>query len=144
MKEVRDTFLKFLADNLPDTVPVHAVRRDPSDPDSDKFKLNAVNVAFLDLTLDSTVSTQTVSVDVVNTNELDALAALNQVWLLLSAAYYTPQLNYTDLTQSPTTTGTNIYWSKNSIKFKPVWSDFYYHYTCLLPIQFNPISYSVK
>lgn len=140
MREVRDSFLKFLADNLPSDLPVHAIRRDPNDPISNILKSNAVNVQFLNLTLEKSVSTQLTSVDVLADDETTALESVNQVWQLLSASYYTPQLNYLDPAH-PVPTFSNIYWPVKGLQFKPIYSDYYFHYSLSLQIKFHPISY---
>lgn len=139
MREVRDSFLKFLADNISQTT-VKAVRRDPDDPAADKISVNCVNVSFGRMTLDNQKSTQVAIIDVCADKELDALNIVNQVWQLLSAAYFTPQLNYA-IPSSPTPTGSNLYWEKGKVQFNEVYSDFYFHYTCQLSLMFTPVSY---
>jgi hypothetical protein len=139
MREVRDTFLKFLSDNLPNTIPVHAVRRDSKNPSGDKLQMNAVNIEFLSVKLRVTVGCQLCSIDVVADDELAALESVKQVWILLSSAFYTPQLNYSN-PSAPVPTGTNVMWKPSNVEFIPVPSDFYFHYTCALKLDFNPLT----
>jgi|SRR5581483_1827717 len=133
MRNTRDSFLHFLADNL-DGIPVHNIRRDPNKPDADKIQVNAVNVHFLDVAPDTQVGNTTVVIDVINDDELTALSWVNQVWTLLSSAFFTPKLDYSN-PESPVSTGTNIMWDRHKVRFRVIVSDFYYHHSCVLTLQ---------
>jgi len=133
-RSIRDTFLHFLADNL--TMPVHNIRRDPTDPSADEIRANAVNVTFLVYNPTNAIGTQTVIVDVINDDELVATEWLQNVYDILSAAFMTPRLDYTDPT-NPVSTSTNLYWSRDSVRFTPVSSDFYTRYSLMMPIHFH-------
>jgi hypothetical protein len=45
MTPIRDTFLHYLADNLP-SLTIHPLRADPNDPTAGIFAMNAVNIRF--------------------------------------------------------------------------------------------------
>lgn len=135
MKKVRDTFLHFLADNM-GTTPVHPIRRDPNDPGGEVLQLNAVNVEFFGVDLDTGVSTFQVAVDCIAEDETSVLNMVNSVWSLLKSAFYTPMLDYTN-PASPTSTGRNIMWDRYKVRFKKVANPNYCHYTCLLTLRFH-------
>ena len=135
MRNVRDSFLRFLADNLQTSnIPVHNVRRDTDNPDANQLQNNAVNVTFLNANLTTTVSQQVVSVDVVANNELSAIDWATTLWRILSGAFMTPCLDYTN-SSSPVPTGTNVFWNRTSIRFRPVADDFFFRYTATFPLE---------
>jgi hypothetical protein len=131
VRATRDTFLKFLADNLSETI--HPVRRDPDKPDSDLLQMGAVNVQFLNPDYSVHVSDQIVSIDVVHENELSALDMATNVWKLLSTRFYTPKYDYT-VPSSPVALGDVIFWSE-PIRFRPVHSPKYFHLHCRLALK---------
>lgn len=134
----RDTFLHFLADNLPITIPVHPVRRDASNPSGDLLQTNAVNVTYVSVDPSVQISIQRVVVDVLNDDENTCSDWLDTVFALLSSAYYTPLLDYTNPT-SPVPTGQNVYWDSGTgkIAFKRIPSEEYVHYSCTLALKFH-------
>lgn len=136
MVQVRDTFLHFLADNLTG-IEVHPVRKDPNDPSAELLKLNAVNVEFLGFDLAVDVSGQQVVIDVVNDDERTAVTWVSSLFTLLSAAYYTPKLDY-NTPSSPVPTGTNIMWDRKKVRFRKVGNDNYSHFSCVLDLKFHP------
>lgn len=133
MRAVRDTFLHFLADNITG-ITLHPVRREIDRPDSDRLQMNAVNVQFLNIDPRIHVSSQTVSIDVIFDDELTALNWVNKVWGVLNKAFYTPKYDYT-VSATPVATGTNIMWEPEDIGFRPVTTDYYSHYSCLLELK---------
>jgi len=135
VRDVRDTFLKFLDDNL--AMPVKAIRNDPSDPGASVLQTNAINVHFLKLNLDS-VATQQVVIDVLNDDENLAVDWMESIWTLLRSAFYTPLYNYST-PSVPVAQNTNVMWDRTSVKFHPVVSDNYTHYSCVLPLKFYAI-----
>jgi hypothetical protein len=132
MRSARDTFLHYLSDNLPGLT-VNFVRRDSTNPNNSKPKINAVNVTFFNDLLSTHISRLQVSVDTLYNDELQAIDAVQQVVALLQAAAMTPELDYT-VPAAPVATGTNIYWNPFTITFKTVGSDVYFHYSCTLTI----------
>jgi hypothetical protein len=134
LQSARDTFLHFLADNLPDTQ-VHARRYDITDPGADELMENAVNIEFLGVALDPLVSVQQASIDVIFTDERIAVDTVAKLWTLFRSAFYTTLLDYTNIT--PVSTGTNLMWDKTAVNFRRVYSGEYTHYVCLLPLKFN-------
>jgi len=135
MRSLRDTFLHFLADNLTD-VPVHNIRRDKNDPGAGTPQNNAVNVEFLDTQPSTQIGRCVVCIDIINDNELDAVDWAESVFNVLGAAFMTPQLDYTD-PANPVRTGTNLYWSREGVKFIPIPSDFYYRLSARLTVYFH-------
>lgn len=134
MFQARDTFLHFLADNLP-TATVHFVVRDPNDPSADKLKMNCVNVEFLGYGLAHDISVHDVSVDVVADSTEDAITWMSEVWGLLKAAFYTPLFDYTDPAY-PVATGTNLMWDRQ-VNFRPIYSEYYTHYSAIIGLKFQ-------
>jgi hypothetical protein len=109
MRSARDTFLHYLGDNLPG-LPVNFIRKDATNPNSTKLKINAVNVSFFNDLLSPHVSRLQTSIDVLFSDELQAVDATQQVASLLQAAAFTANLDYT-VPSAPVATGTNIYWN---------------------------------
>lgn len=135
-RDVRDTFLRFLHDNLTD-IPVVAIREDPNDPSASVLKPNAVNIQFLRLSAD-TVATQQVAIDIIHDTENTAVDWMESVWTLLRSAFYTPLYNYST-PSAPVAQHTNVMWDRTSVKFRPVVSTNFVRYTCVLPLKFYAI-----
>jgi len=100
-----------------------------------RYQTDAVNVKFLDVSPNWQIGSTLVEIAVIANDELDALTWVQSVYALLSSAYYTPKLDYTN-PANPVATGTNIYWDVD-IKFRTVLTsnDFYYDYRCLLTLR---------
>lgn len=130
----RDTFLHFLADNLNAGV-VHPVRADPANRATEPLKTNAVNVAFGNLTSGINLTTQQTFIDVIYDSENDAADAVNALFTLLKASYFTPIMDYTDPT-APVPVGTNLMWDRHRISFKRIAALAYCHYSCTLSTKF--------
>lgn len=133
LQNVRDTFLHFLSDNLTGVI-VHPRRIDEYDPAGDDFAENAVNVEYVGISLGFISSEQEVALDVIYTNERDAVDVVHQVWTLLSSAFYTPVKDYT-VSSTPTTLDKHLVWS--SVRFKKVYSGEYTHFVCLMSLKFD-------
>jgi hypothetical protein len=136
VRACRDTFLHFLADNLTG-LQVHALRRSTSDNAAGTIQTNAINVAFLKDTPNVRTAQTVVSIDIVYDDELTAVDAMAQVFRLLTAAYYTPKYDYSS--GSPVAIGTNVMWNPRQVSFRSIYSDFYFHNTCLLTLEHHPI-----
>lgn len=130
MRKIRETFLHFLADNLP-TVPIHPVRFDPTDPSSGITQIDATNVTFLDYTTSNGSGSTRVALDIVFSSESAAMDAIETMQSVLSLGCYAPILDYAD-TDAPVESGGNIYWDVSGIRFMRVASDQYSHYVCIL------------
>lgn len=142
-RQVTDTFLRYLADNLTFnsvSVPIHAIRCDSSDPSADSLKDKAINVQFLDIQFDTLGYNQAV-LDVIHSDENTARDWLTALWALLSATFMTPVMDYTNPT-SPVVAGGNIFWDHNAVRFRRVANDNYCHYSCILPVRFSAIKHS--
>src|SRR5690349_20942054 len=95
MRQCRDTFLRFLADNLTG-ITLHNVRFGTSNPADARYQVGAVNVKFLDTDPNPHIGQTTVEICVMNDDELTALDWVKQVYDILSSAYYTPKMDYTN------------------------------------------------
>jgi hypothetical protein len=133
MRALRDTWLHYLADNL--TLTVHPIRRDTSS--TGPLQTNAVNVQYLKDDLAITGTKTTVSIDVLNDDEGLCLNMVQQVWHLLNVTGSIPKFDYTS--GSPVATGTNVSWDPTKIRFRSVFSDFYFRYSCLLALTHTPM-----
>lgn len=135
MRNARDTFTHFLADNLVGPT-VRQVRRDPNDPSADLLKVNAVNLSFLDVRYRPFVSLQQCVIDVIADDENTAVDWVNLVIELLNEAYYTPLLDYSN-PSSPVSAGSNLMWDWGAVNFIRVQNPNYTHYSCTLPLKFH-------
>lgn len=134
MRQTRDTFLHFLSDNLASSsITVNNVRLDLNVPGSEKYKMNAVNVKFLDVNPLDTIGDTMVEISITNDNELTALTWVKKVVDILTSAYFTPKLDYTN-PSSPTAVGTNIYWDF-SLRFRPIYNEHYCDFRCVLTLR---------
>lgn len=134
MRSTLDTWLHFLADNLPG-VTIHPRRYDPNNPSLMDLQENAINVEFGDVSLDE-VASQQVVLDIIFTDELQAYDLMQSVWNLLRAAFYTPLMDYTN-PAAPVPGKGNLMWDRNSVKFRRVYADFYCHYSCTMNLKFQ-------
>lgn len=135
MRNVRDSFLMFLNDNLGGGIPIHAVRRDLSNPNADQLQLNAVNVQFLDPVFNNHIANQPVAVSVVHEDELTAVDWMTQLWDLLRLRMYTELQDYTN-PASPVNTGYTLYWI-DTLRFRQVESPFYTHFHLRMPLYYH-------
>lgn len=140
-RDVRDTFIRFLADNLVDgssiAIPINVIRNDPNDAGAANIKTNAVNIKFLNLAADS-VASQQVVIDVINDSENTAVDWMEAIWSLLRSAFYTTLFTYAN-PLVPVAQKSNIMWDQKAVKFHPVVSANYSHYSCVLPLKFLAI-----
>ncbi len=83
----RQTFLHYLADNLP-SIPINANRVDKTNPKANMIRVNALNVAFhnSDFAGPGQLSETIVTLDVVNDFELVAIDWAEQISGLLFKA----------------------------------------------------------
>ena len=133
MRVIRDSFLKFLATNLPGTT-IHPIRTDPNDPSTAVPAMNAISVHFTNLDLGVDLTKQHVVIDVIYDSENDCVDSMTAAWGILNASFTCPLLDYSDPT-SPVPVGTNnIFWDSHGIKFRAVRADYYCHYTCSLTL----------
>jgi hypothetical protein len=135
MRALRDTWLHYLADNLPG-VKVNPLRRSSTNEGLDTPQANAVNVQFLKDDLAITGTKTSVLIDILNDDENACLDMVQQVWHLLNVTGSIPKLDYTS--GSPTPLGNNISWDSTKIQFRYVYSAFYFRYSCLLALTHTP------
>lgn len=138
LQQVRDTFLHFLYDNLPQGSALHYIVRDPNRPSANILQMNALNVEYLGVVSSYNSDKQMVAIDIVADSEDSAISWVQGLMSLLRCAYYTPTFDYTN-PQAPTSVRGNIMWPRTSINFQRVNSDNYSHYTCLLTLEFSII-----
>lgn len=136
LRDCRDTFLHFLSDNL-SGITVHPLRCDPNDPGADVLMMNAVNVQYLNVDLE-TVATQQVVIDIVNDDENTAIDWMTNIWQLLRSAFYTTLYSYTD-PSLPVYQESNVFWDRNAVKFRRIVNENYTHYSCVLPLKFTAV-----
>ncbi len=134
MTSSKDSFLHFLSASL-NTDVLHPVRVDPNDRAAEPLKMNAVNVAFGNLTSGISLSMQQVFIDVVYDSENDADDSIRAVFDLLRDNYAAPLYDYTD-PESPVSLGTNLMWDRHRISFKKIAAEAYSHFTCTLSIKY--------
>lgn len=132
IRSTRDTFLHYLADNLP-TLTIHNLRIDKDDPKLNQIKLNAVNVTFhnSDFSGPNDLSQQLVTVDVINDNELLATEQTELVSRLLFTAAYAPLMDYTSPSAPVQIGKERLFWN-TTLRFKPVHAENFFHLSALL------------
>jgi hypothetical protein len=132
MRAARDTFLHYLADNLP-SLTFHNLRVDKTDPKLNEIMLNAVNVTFhnSDLVGPSDLSNTLVTVDVINDSELAAVDQVEQISQLLFTAAYAPLMDYTNPSAPVQIGSERLFWAL-TMRFKPVHADNFFHLSALL------------
>lgn len=132
MRATRDTFLHYLADNLP-TLTIHNIRVDKADPKLNEIRINAVNVTFhnSDFSGPSDLSQSLVTVDVIYENELDAVTAAEGISQLLFTAAYAPLTDYTVPTSPVQISNERLFWNL-ALRFKPVHAENFFHMSALL------------
>lgn len=130
MIHVRNTFLQFLSDNLSN--PVHYIRADTSDASADVLRDEAVSVQFIASRPMVGVSNHQVVLDVLFSEESAAVEAMQEVFDVLSGAYFTSLMDYT-IPTAPVALGGNIWWDRD-IRFTKVSVSAGAHYSCLLNV----------
>jgi hypothetical protein len=138
MRSVRDTFTHFVADNIAtysggDTIPVKGIWKSLNTSSSDILQVNAINIGFIDATYDTHVTSLTCSLDVIHVDELTAIDWSDALWKLLSVSCYTPELDYSGASPSPT--GANIMWPMSGVRFRPIADDHYFRWNCRLVLK---------
>lgn len=132
MKQIRDTFLHFIADNAPTRV-VHPLRADASDPTASRIAIDAINVTFIEYAPLQGNSKTKVVLDVVYESESSVMAAIEELTTLLTSAYYTPLMSYASGT--PVVVGGNVHWDRDGVRFFRVGATEYCHYSCVLVLR---------
>ena len=132
MRNARDSFLHYLADNL--SFDVHALMADANSPASSRLQLNTLNVDFLDISPSFGNATIRVVLDVLHDDENAALDMIQGIWDLFKQAFYTPILDYSDPAHPATAAW--LYWDQGQTRFTRVATDRYCHYTCTLTLRY--------
>lgn len=132
MRQVRDSFLHLLADNLP-AYTIWNIRRDVNNPEQERVHEEAVNVQFIDDNPSVHIGNMVVALDVVSADELTAVDMMQAVWTLLSSSAYTPLLDYSTTPATPQ--GSNLFWNQNNIRFRPVWDQLYCRFTSTVTLR---------
>lgn len=132
MRAARDTFLRYLADNLP-SLTVHNIRVDKDDPKLNEIMLNAVNVAFhnSDFVGPGELSQALVTVDAIYDDELVAIDAVEQISRVLFTAAFAPLMDYTVPAAPVQISNERLFWDL-SLRFKPVHSENFFHLSALV------------
>lgn len=138
MQNCRDTFIRYLSDNLPN-VNLHAVRQDKDNPANSLVQMNSLNVQFLSSAFSNGTAKQLVSLDVTADNERDAVNTAQVLSDLLRTNASIPKMHYAagiNGLVSATPTGSFIYWNPNAVNFKTIVTDGnYYRFNLILPLQ---------
>jgi hypothetical protein len=128
----RDTFYHYLADNLP-SLTFHYVRFDKNNIERNELQNNSVNITYhnADPLGAGAISEQLVTIDVLNDDELGAIAQVEQVATLLQKVAFAQLLDYTNATSPVPIGSSKVFWDLK-LKFKPVKSDNYFHMSALI------------
>lgn len=131
----RDTFLKFLGDNLTG-IDIHPLRKSTSEVNTDTIKINALNVEFLGVSASYRhLASQTVILSVIHENEATAIEWIQTIYNLLSSAFYTPLLSYT-VPSAPVAANGNLSWKSTDVSFRSIPSGRFARYECALDLDF--------
>jgi len=131
IRNTRDTFLHFIADN---GITTHAVRFDSAKPQDNVLQVDAVNVTFHDVVYETNCPTkQYVTLDILYNSELSALDMEETLVALLTQAGYTPLQDYS-VSEPVSVKNTLIYWDPTSIKFRTVAAADYFHRSAILQL----------
>ena len=134
MRNVIDSFLKYLATNAP-SLNINYLRHEADNPSAEELKLNALNVHVLTVAPAVTGSHIRVSLDLISDNEATFWTQLGLLFDLFKASYFTPILDYT-VPSAPVATGKNVYWEGDKVRFSKIASGNYCHYTCVLTLKY--------
>lgn len=118
MQSVRDTFLHYVADNLP-SYTVKPIRKNANGVSDEYLQIDAVNITFRTLRPSVHVGRQAVTIDIVFDDERQLIACLSALWVILSSSFYTPLFDYT-VPASPVAQGSNVMWDRDSISFSRI------------------------
>lgn len=132
MRNVRDSFVHYLADNLPH--PVHVLRADSKDPSASRLQLNTINVDFIDLSPSFGNATIRVALDVLNDDENTAIDMVQSIWDLFKTSFYTSVVDYSDPAHPELSA--RIWWEQGQTRFTRVATDRYCHYSCNLTLRY--------
>jgi hypothetical protein len=130
MRNIRDTFIHFLGDNLAGLT-VHNIRNVKDDPSKSLNQIGAVNVHFLNSNYDIIESEQHVTIAILHENELTAQDMEEQVVRLLQQGAYTPLLDYSTNPNGSPVGNFTLRWSTR-VNFRPISAEHYYHTECTL------------
>lgn len=151
IRNMRDTFLHFLADNLPANS-VHPVRWDKKKPEYNALQVSSLNVTFHDAVYSPKQPTsQFITLDILHDDELAALDLEESVVALLQLGGYTKLLDYSAASggsYGSTRFGVTsygdpgpqqvsnflVFWNPESIKFRTVASADYFHRAAVLEL----------
>jgi len=134
IRSLRDTFVKFLNDQLTGLVTVHVITRDPFKVSGSSLRLNALNVKFLGVGISPLIPSQDVVLDIIHSNELSALALVEVVGDLLTRRYYTPLFDYTNPIVPVAVGNSNVYWGR-VVPFRSIYNDLYSQFSCSLVLK---------
>lgn len=133
IRNLRDTFLHFLADNLPPKT-IHPVRYSRDIPEFNSLQHERLNVTFHDADYSSrSPAIQFVTIDILHTDELLALDLEEQVVDLLTRGGQAHLMDYSGY--SPTMVQNSlVFWNTEQIRFRTVASVDYLHRSAALEL----------
>lgn len=133
MIKLVDSFLKFLATNLP-TYTVRGLKFDPSDQTASLLAEDCINVDFRYWRPARGSGSSIVNVDFVFADEQTAYDAVAAFQTLLFSTGYAAVYDYTNIA-APVPTGSNMFWDVGSCEFRRIMSPNYCHYSCSLRLR---------
>ena len=133
IRNLRDSFLHFLADNLTG-ITVHPMRASRSNASNDSLQVSALNVTFHDSTYSTNGPTsQFLTLDIVHEDELLALDMEEPLVNLLQLGGITQLEDYS--VSPPVQIGNKIIsWNPQSVKFRTVLAPNYFHRSSVLEL----------
>lgn len=133
MTHVRDTFLRYLRDNISSSINIHAVRNDKNNPSQVDQRLNAINVEFLGLDM-QWAGMQQVSIDVMFDDELECESVVYQLWDLFKSSFYIPLRDYSNPSSPVLIPQRSLYFEK--MYFRKLPRTEYAHYSAIIELRF--------
>lgn len=136
MLTATDSFIDFLSDELSGAPPVYWWRQTAVDEHAGFLKQDALNVQLLGFFEDGSAETCLVSLDLLASDERQAMAWLKTIRNLLIDCQVIPEMDYTD-PDSPVTTGRSVSWYGRQIEFINVRTPRgvrYVHYNATFPL----------
>lgn len=134
-----DSFVEYLASELEDVISVRLVRVSANDPQSARLQHGYLNVSVLGFDTMVNDATALVSVDLLASDERQALTILASVTRVLTQSFYTPALDYSQ--ETPTATGYLVSWIKSDVKFEVVKADdSAFHMSATMQLRYVPQS----
>lgn len=133
IRNLRDTFLHFLADNLTGAT-IHPVRASKDQPQYNSLQVGSINITFHDATYSVRApTTQFLTMDILHDDELLALDLEESLIVLLQTGAQALLLDYSGTTPVQVS-NSKVFWNVDTIKFRTVASVDYFHRSSVLEL----------